>query len=127
MDDLKEPRLNEPQLNSELNEPGLNSKLNDKLNNVPRAWLPGSSFNMIIRTVVLLYIIWVGVMVGDLMVCRLDGLNNGRLNGGRNDVGLNDGGRNDVDRCRAQIDEVKGAVTTVTVGLMGWLSDSPMR
>jgi hypothetical protein len=28
--------------------------------------------------------------------------------------------------CDAQVGEVKGVFTTITVGLMGWVSDSPI-
>ena len=62
-------------------------------------------FHMIIRVVVVLYLMWVGVMISDLIVCRLKG----------------------VGTCESQVNEVKGVFTTVTVGLMGWVSDSPMR
>ena len=73
------------------------------LKGASKSRLGGTSFTMIIRTVALLYVVWVGVTVSDLALCRWRG-----------------------GSCDGQMGEVKGVFTTVTVGLMGWVSDSPM-
>ena len=89
------------------NEAGAN-KLPNKLpnkakaNSVPNKLASRAGFGLIVRTVIFLYIAWVGVVISDLVSCRLANKS-----------------------CDAQVGEVKGVFTTVTVGLMGWVSDGP--
>ena len=93
--------------------------------------LPGKAlssrpgFGIIVKTVAFLYLTWAGVVVCDLALCRVNEYrtNKPQLNRSNSEPQLNNAGRNDV--CDAQVREVGGVFTTVTVGLMGWLSDGP--
>ncbi len=68
--------------------------------------LKGGVGSMIIRVVLGCYITWGTVITGDLVACRTK-------------VGWADQG------CQAQVEELKSVFSTITVGLMGWLSDKP--
>lgn len=84
--------------NSVPNRAGANKLPNSVPNKIPSR----VGFGLIVRTVIFLYIAWVGVVISDLVSCRLANKS-----------------------CDAQVGEVKGVFTTVTVGLMGWVSDGP--
>lgn len=85
------------------NEAGANKLPNKLPNKAGVNKLPSrAGFGLIVRTVIFLYIAWVGVVISDLISCRLANKS-----------------------CDAQVGEVKGVFTTVTVGLMGWVSDGP--
>lgn len=59
---------------------------------------------IVIRAVLVTYGVWAGVLVSDLVACRI---------------------RN--QSCDIQIAEVKGAANTIPAVLLGWLADSPIR
>jgi len=119
-----EVQANNESNNAQANRPRSNNDGANKTANKPRsnkALASRAGFGVIVKTVAFLYLAWAGVVVCDLALCRVN-----EYNGvGRNKPQLNNAGLNSGDICGDRVREVGGVFTTVTVGLMGWLSDSP--
>lgn len=101
-DGANEAGANNPTSNNESNNARSKPPNKARANKLPNKLPSRVGFGLIVRTVIFLYIAWVGVVISDLISCRLANKS-----------------------CDAQVGEVKGVFTTVTVGLMGWVSDGP--